>query len=107
MQRFKPGVDSIVLLFSDQDGRSVYQFPYYQLFEPVLLPLLEEVRRPGEASFPCHSYKCTFSTDGCCCRYCLLAPFIAGVAAEQVRFLLVAVLRPQAEVLPSLPSPPC
>ena len=44
MQRFKPGVDGIVLLFSDQDGRDVYTFPYYEIFAPVLEPLLFEVR---------------------------------------------------------------
>jgi hypothetical protein len=43
MQRFKPGVDGIVLLFSDQDGRDVYKFPYYDVFAPLLEPLLVEV----------------------------------------------------------------
>ncbi len=43
MARFKPGVDALVLLFSDQDGRSVYKFPYYDCFARRLEPLLEQV----------------------------------------------------------------
>jgi hypothetical protein len=34
-----------VLLFSDNNGEVVYQFPYYDYFKAELEPLLHEVRR--------------------------------------------------------------
>jgi hypothetical protein len=43
MEKFKPGVQGIVLIFSDQSGDRVFRFPYYDLFAPVLEPLLMEV----------------------------------------------------------------
>lgn len=46
MERFKPGVDGMVLLFSDNNGEVVYQFPYYEYFKAELEPLLHEVGGP-------------------------------------------------------------
>jgi hypothetical protein len=44
MEKFKPGVEGMVLLFSDNNGEVVYQFPYYDYFKAELEPLLHEVR---------------------------------------------------------------
>jgi hypothetical protein len=43
MERFKPGVDGMVLLFSDNLGQVVYEFPFYEVFRTELEPLLLEV----------------------------------------------------------------
>jgi hypothetical protein len=43
MDKFKPGVEGIVLLFSDNEGKQVYRFPYYETFKEELEPLLLEV----------------------------------------------------------------
>jgi hypothetical protein len=43
MEKFKPGVEGIVLVFSDNNGEVVYQFPYYDYFKAELEPLLHEV----------------------------------------------------------------
>lgn len=43
MEKFKPGVEGMVLLFSDNGGEVVYQFPFYELFQFELEPLLKEV----------------------------------------------------------------
>lgn len=45
MDKFKPGVQGIVMLFSDRNGHVVYQFPYYDYFRAELEPLLNEVGR--------------------------------------------------------------
>lgn len=44
MDRFKPGVEGIVLIFSDNNGKVVYEFPYFEVLRPELEPLLMEVR---------------------------------------------------------------
>lgn len=45
MNAFKPGVMGITLLFSAGSGEgTVFKFPLYEKFAPVLEPLLEEVR---------------------------------------------------------------
>eukprot|EP00882_Tetradesmus_deserticola_P022102 GHRQ01023985.1.p3 GENE.GHRQ01023985.1~~GHRQ01023985.1.p3 ORF type:complete len:160 (+),score=78.05 GHRQ01023985.1:655-1134(+) len=49
MDRFKPGVEGIVLLFSDNNGELVYQFPYYDYFKAELEPLLHEILGPADA----------------------------------------------------------
>jgi hypothetical protein len=43
MVRFKPGVQAMMLLFSDQAGRRVFKFPYWDYFAAQMEPLLEEV----------------------------------------------------------------
>jgi hypothetical protein len=43
MDKFKPGVEGIVLLFSDNEGTVVYEFPMYQALKEELEPLLLEV----------------------------------------------------------------
>lgn len=43
MDKFKPGVEGIVLLFSDNEGNVVYEFPMYQTMREELEPLLLEV----------------------------------------------------------------
>lgn len=43
MERFKPGVESIVLIFSDRDANEVYEFPFYSRMAHALEPLLVEV----------------------------------------------------------------
>lgn len=45
MNAFKPGVKGITLLFSAGSGEgTVFEFPLYDYFAPVLEPMLEEVR---------------------------------------------------------------
>jgi len=43
MDKFKPGVEGIVLIFSDGDGNVVYEFPFYKVLRQDLEPLLLEV----------------------------------------------------------------
>ena len=54
MERFKPGVDGMVLLFSDNNGEVVYQFPYYEYFKAELEPLLHEVNSPSVMLLLCY-----------------------------------------------------
>lgn len=42
-QRYKPGTQEVLLMFSDKEGGSVYRFPYHDRFKNVLEPLLEQV----------------------------------------------------------------
>lgn len=42
-QRYKPGTQEVLLVFSDKRGNAVYRFPYYDRFRHVLEPLLEQV----------------------------------------------------------------
>ncbi len=42
-QRYKPGTQEVLLMFSDKEGGSVYRFPYYGRFKNVIEPLLEQV----------------------------------------------------------------
>lgn len=43
VRRFKPGVEGILLLFSDNEGNTVYEFPMYRQLRDELEPLLTEV----------------------------------------------------------------
>ena len=43
LQKFKHGVDTIVLMFSDQDASRVFRFPWYDRFRPHVEPILEQV----------------------------------------------------------------
>jgi hypothetical protein len=61
MDKFKPGVEGIVLMFSDNEGNNVYEFPYYSLLRDELEPLLLEVchhkiRTPYAACFPARKH---------------------------------------------------
>jgi hypothetical protein len=42
--RFKPGVEALYMVFSDQSTEHVYRFPYYDYFKSAIEPLLEQVR---------------------------------------------------------------
>ncbi|BDA45004.1 hypothetical protein COCOBI_06-4830 [Coccomyxa sp. Obi] len=48
MQRYKPGTQEVLLMFSDKEGGSVYRFPYYDRFKNVMEPLLEQVLGRGD-----------------------------------------------------------
>jgi hypothetical protein len=41
--KFKPGVQSIQLIFTDHDGGSPVKMPWWYTWQPVLRPILEEV----------------------------------------------------------------
>lgn len=41
--RFKPGVEALYMVFSDQSTEHVYHFPYYEYFKDAIDPLLEQV----------------------------------------------------------------
>ncbi len=45
MDKFKPGARSIMLVFSDNNGAGVYQFPWYDRFKQWVEPWLVQVRR--------------------------------------------------------------
>ena len=45
MDMFKPGVDSVHLIFSDYEGSLVFKFPYFSKYERELLPLINSVMR--------------------------------------------------------------
>lgn len=42
-QQYKPGSQELLLLFSDRDGKSMYQFPLYEQLRDVLEPILLQV----------------------------------------------------------------
>ncbi len=59
-QRYKPGSREVLLLFSDRDGKRVYQFPLYKQLRNVLEPVLLQVKLihyalpyEGQASAQC------------------------------------------------------
>jgi len=39
-QTFKPGVDTMHLIFSDRSGEEIFLFPYWEKFRPYVTPLL-------------------------------------------------------------------
>ena len=43
MDQFKPGVDSAILIFSDYAGKLVFQFPWFEKYEPLLKPILDDL----------------------------------------------------------------
>lgn len=43
MAQFKPGVEALYMIFSDQSTNHVYRFPYYDYFKAELEPILEQV----------------------------------------------------------------
>jgi len=45
MDQFKPGVDSVHLMFSDYDGGLVFKFPFFTKYESQLMPVLNAVMR--------------------------------------------------------------
>ena len=45
MDQFKPGVDSAILIFSDFSGKLVFKFPWFEKYEPLLAPILDDLLR--------------------------------------------------------------
>jgi len=43
MQKFKPGVNTMNLIFSDRTGKEVFEFPFYARFAAFIEPLLNEL----------------------------------------------------------------
>ncbi|KAG2501830.1 hypothetical protein HYH03_000329 [Edaphochlamys debaryana] len=43
MNKFKPGVEALVMVFSDQSTEHVYRFPYYDYFKDLIEPILEQI----------------------------------------------------------------
>ncbi|GLC58284.1 hypothetical protein PLESTB_001341600 [Pleodorina starrii] len=43
MNKFKPGVEALYMVFSDQSTEHVYRFPYYDYFKSAVEPLLEQI----------------------------------------------------------------
>ncbi|GIL43818.1 hypothetical protein Vafri_1420 [Volvox africanus] len=43
MNKFKPGVEALYMVFSDQSTEHVYRFPYYDYFKSAIEPILEQV----------------------------------------------------------------
>lgn len=43
MHKFKPGVQTIHMIFSDQTATKVYRFPWWDRFEPVVQPIIDKV----------------------------------------------------------------
>lgn len=43
MADVKPGIQSAILIFSSRDGEDVYQFPWYNMYAPLIEPLLMQV----------------------------------------------------------------
>ena len=44
MNDFKPGVETILLLFSDQRASTVYELPWYKMSLQWVEPILRQVR---------------------------------------------------------------
>lgn len=44
MQKFKPGVEAVILMFSDRAAETIYTFPWYHRFKAAIEPLLRQVR---------------------------------------------------------------
>lgn len=45
MDKFKPGVDNAILIFSDHAGKLVFKFPWFEKYEPLLAPILDHLLR--------------------------------------------------------------
>jgi hypothetical protein len=45
MDQFKPGVDSAILIFSDYAGKLVFKFPWFDKYESLVKPILDELLR--------------------------------------------------------------
>ena len=43
MSRFKPGVETVILVFSDQKGEATFRFPWYEKLKPLVEPIVEQV----------------------------------------------------------------
>lgn len=43
LRRYKPGTQSVYLIFSDQTGDAIYHMPLYEVFRPSITPILEKV----------------------------------------------------------------
>ncbi|KAK9811643.1 hypothetical protein WJX72_007577 [[Myrmecia] bisecta] len=48
LDKYKPGVEHMHLVFSDQDGEKVYQFPWYTTYQDQIEPLLHQVVGAGD-----------------------------------------------------------
>ncbi|GFR39810.1 hypothetical protein Agub_g302, partial [Astrephomene gubernaculifera] len=48
MDKFKPGVEALFMVFSDQSTEHVYRFPYYEYFKDVVEPLVEQIIGPAD-----------------------------------------------------------
>lgn len=44
LERQQPGVAEALLVFCDQRGAAAYRFPWYQVWAPLVEPLITEVR---------------------------------------------------------------
>ena len=44
MSKFKPGVETVLLIFSDQKATEVFRFPWYERLRPLVEPIVEQVR---------------------------------------------------------------
>jgi hypothetical protein len=43
MARYKPGVQTVHLVFSDQSASQCFHFPWWDEWKPVVMPLLDEI----------------------------------------------------------------
>ena len=43
MSNFKPGVETVILVFSDQKGEVLFRFPWYEKLKPLVEPIVEKV----------------------------------------------------------------
>ena len=43
MSKFKPGVETVILVFSDQKGEVLFRFPWYEKLKPLVEPIVEKV----------------------------------------------------------------
>lgn len=43
LHRFKPGVESIVFVFSNRQGTKSYLYPWFEKYRGVLMPMINEV----------------------------------------------------------------
>lgn len=47
MAQYKPGVEALFMVFSDQSTEHVYHFPYYSYFKDEIEPIVDAVRAWG------------------------------------------------------------
>jgi hypothetical protein len=43
MDKFKPGVETVILMFSDQKATKVFRFPWYEKLRPLVEPIVQKV----------------------------------------------------------------
>ena len=44
MAQFKPGVQAIILMFSNQKATQVFRFPWYDRLKPLVEPIVRQAR---------------------------------------------------------------